>query len=81
MKLIEPEILHTCVRLKIELLKLRIIKTILILNLKKDITSSFFFSNIIFPLGNICCCEILTKRNDIIRNIYFKISIRKKIIK
>lgn len=50
MKLIEPEILHTCVRLKIELLKLlRIIKTILILNLKKDITS-FFFSNIIFPL-------------------------------
>lgn len=59
MKLIEPEILHTCVRLKIELLKLRIIKTILILNLKKDIT----------------------KRNDIIRNIYFKISIRKKIIK
>lgn len=50
MKLIEPEILHTCVRLKIELLKLRIIKTILILNLKKDITSSFFFSNIIFPL-------------------------------
>lgn len=59
MKLIESEILHTCVRLKIELLKLRIIKTILILNLKKDIT----------------------KRNDIIRNIYFKISIRKKIIK
>lgn len=50
MKLIEPEILHTCVRLKIELLKLRIIKTILILNLKKDIISSFFFSNIIFPL-------------------------------
>lgn len=50
MKLIESEILHTCVRLKIELLKLRIIKTILILNLKKDITSSFFFSNIIFPL-------------------------------
>lgn len=40
MKLIEPEILHTCVRLKIELLKLRIIKTILILNLKKD---HFFF--------------------------------------
>lgn len=50
MKLIESEILHTCVRLKIELLKLQIIKTILILNLKKDITSSFFFSNIIFPL-------------------------------